>query len=220
MALIAEFSFPSESFALRETLPRFSDVVVDAGRIVAHSPDATMPCLWVAGDSIEAFGEAMADDPTVESVDTAGSFPRRALYHVRWTDDVKEFVAEIIDHEGVILQATANDDRWRVRFRFVTRDQFETFRSQFADVDPSLQLEQLYEQQFPHQRGGNVTSDQYRALTTAVQSGFFEVPRQSSIEDVADELGISHQAVSERLRRGTANLVRETLVEDPDDGIA
>lgn len=216
MVLIAEFSFPGESFALRETLPQFPDVVVEAGRLVAHSPETTMPCLWVAGESLSAFDEALRADPTVADVTATVEFQEEWFYHLTWTDEVEALVAEMVDHEGAILQATGTDDRWRARMRFATRDQFESFRDHFEEHEANLRLEQLFEQEFPHQRGGDVTPEQYRALTTAYRAGYFGVPRAASIEDVADELGVSHQAVSERLRRGTANLVRELLLHQPD----
>ncbi|MGM0590036.1 MAG: helix-turn-helix domain-containing protein [Halobacteriota archaeon] len=57
-----------------------------------------------------------------------------------------------------------------------------------------------------------LTSDQYDALVTAFERGFFQVPREVTLEDLAGELDISHQALSERLRRGTDALVEDTLV--------
>lgn len=45
--------------------------------------------------------------------------------------------------------------------------------------------------------------------------GYFGISRDASIEDVADELDISSQAASERLRRGTGNLVRDVLQTEP-----
>jgi hypothetical protein len=37
------------------------------------------------------------------------------------------------------------------------------------------------------------------------------VPRRASLSDIADELGVSTQAVSERLRRGVTTLVTNAL---------
>ena len=36
-------------------------------------------------------------------------------------------------------------------------------------------------------------------------------PREADLGDVADRLDISHQALSERLRRGHTNLIKETI---------
>lgn len=214
MAPIAEFTFPSKYFALAETLPQFPEVTVEAAEIVAHAPDTTMPCLWASGPDLEEFGEAMAADPTVEEIRATASFDGEVLYHLTWSDEIQSFVTEMIDHEGVILEASGRADRWRVRLRFMTREQFDSFQTEFAEGEPELRLERLFQAELPRHRRGHVTPEQYRALATATELGYYQVPRQASIRDVAAELDVSHQAVSERLRRGVANLVADTLLRD------
>jgi len=43
--------------------------------------------------------------------------------------------------------------------------------------------------------------------------GYYESPREATREDVADELGISPQAVGSRLQRGTRRLLASTLMQ-------
>lgn len=217
MVLIAEFSFSSDEFALAETLQQFPDVTIEAGQLVAHSPDATMPVLWATSGDLQGFCAAIEDDPTVESVQATSEFDEEILFHLVWTEEVKDFVREIVDHHGTVLEASANDGRWRVRLRFMTRDQFDQFREYYEDDDTSFRLEQLFETERPRQEAGDVTPEQHEALVTAAEAGYFEVPRSVSIQDIADEMGVSHQAVSERLRRGTANLVGEALLPEPTE---
>ncbi|WP_309138889.1 helix-turn-helix domain-containing protein [Haloterrigena gelatinilytica] len=44
------------------------------------------------------------------------------------------------------------------------------------------------------------------------ERGYFEDPRDSSVEDLADALGVSSSAVSGRLRRGLKALIENSLV--------
>jgi len=44
--------------------------------------------------------------------------------------------------------------------------------------------------------------------------GYFEIPREASTSDIGYRLGISAQAVSERLRRGHRKLVTSTIKPD------
>lgn len=215
MALIAEFSLPSEGFALADALSDRPDVVVEAGKLVAHSPDTTMPCLWVTGDDPGAFGEALADDPTVDRIEATAAFEEEVLYHVQWSDEVSTTVEQMVDHQGAVLAATAHDERWHVRLRFMTREQFEAFQETIEDWKLELRLEQLFTVDAPRQERNAVTADQRRALVAATEAGYYDVPRSTSIESVADDLSVSHQAVSERLRCGTANLVQDALIGTP-----
>lgn len=215
MTTIAEFSVSTESFALAETLPEFPDVAVEVDRIAAHVPGSTMPCVWATDGDTTGFGDAIAADPTVEEIRATANFDGEHLYHIEWGDEINRLVREMIDHEGVILEASGRDDRWRLRIRFMTRDQFETFQRHFEERGPSFRLERLFAAKHPRHTRGDVTPEQQEALVTAVESGYFRVPRETSIREVADALDISHQAVSERLRRGTENLVRDMLVVEP-----
>jgi predicted DNA binding protein len=56
-----------------------------------------------------------------------------------------------------------------------------------------------------------LTTQQYEVLATAASQGYFEVPRAVTLEELAEEFDVSHQAVSERLRRAVNALVEDTL---------
>lgn len=53
----------------------------------------------------------------------------------------------------------------------------------------------------------------------ALERGYFSVPRDAQIGDLADELGVSTNAVSQRLRRAMENLTRNTLAVAPPERI-
>lgn len=55
------------------------------------------------------------------------------------------------------------------------------------------------------------TDEQQETLLTALELGYFEIPRETSLEEVANVMNISTDAVSEQLRRGQANLVHDTM---------
>jgi len=56
-----------------------------------------------------------------------------------------------------------------------------------------------------------LTPAQADALRTAYDMGYFSVPRDADASDVAGALGVSKSAFLERLRRGLARLLGETL---------
>jgi predicted DNA binding protein len=51
----------------------------------------------------------------------------------------------------------------------------------------------------------------------AVRRGYYDIPRRTSMGELAAELGISDQAVSERLRRAIVALVRNTMPTEGED---
>lgn len=58
----------------------------------------------------------------------------------------------------------------------------------------------------PVARRWPITPAQEAAIRTALEMGYFSVPREADAGDVADELGISKSAFLERLRRGQGAL--------------
>ncbi|WP_188979857.1 helix-turn-helix domain-containing protein [Halocalculus aciditolerans] len=52
-----------------------------------------------------------------------------------------------------------------------------------------------------------LANEQLETLETAYTMGYFEVPREASATDVADELGVAQSTMSERLRTAERNLL-------------
>jgi predicted DNA binding protein len=62
-----------------------------------------------------------------------------------------------------------------------------------------------------------VTQLQRDTLMHAVRGGYYSIPRRMSTQDLADEFGISDQAVTERLRRAIVTLTENTLIAVQDE---
>lgn len=56
-----------------------------------------------------------------------------------------------------------------------------------------------------------ITSKQRQALETALEAGYYDSPRSADLGTLADELGISKSAVSQRLNAAETKLVRAFL---------
>lgn len=216
--LIASFRLDPEAVALRETFERLPDLEVEVERIAAHGTESTMPCLWASGVDFVALDEALAADASVAEVIEELPFPEEKYYQVDWSELVERRVDAFIDHEASILQAAADVEGWRLQFRFVTRDQFDDFRTFLSERDYAFRLLDLAEPEAPHRWYGDLTAAQREALVVACERGYFEVPRDVTTRELAADLDVSHQALSELLRRATANLVRSTVADGRRDG--
>lgn len=218
MSVIGEFTVPAESFALPEALTAAPAVTVEAERLATHSTMEVLPFLWADGGDHETFHDDLAADPTVVRATVADETEGGTLFKVHWHDRVPELVDEMVDHHATIVEASGRDGEWRLKLRFVEESQVTEFREHFAGR--RFEVRRLYHPTAPHQREYDLTAEQHAALVAALQSGYFGVPREASVEDLGDELGISANAVSQRLRRGSANLVRNALTfgdADADD---
>lgn len=216
--LIATFRLDPEAIALAETLSKLPGLEVEAERVAAHSTTWTMPCLWVSYDDFDAVDDALAADPSVDSVVDATPFEDQKYYQVDWNDAMQDRIDTFLDNQGSILNAQATAEGWKRRIRFVAREQFDEFRTVLHDRSFSFELLVLTEPSEPRHSVGELSPTQRDALREAKERGYYEVPREITARELAAELDVSHQNLSEVLRRATAKLVDETLETSADVG--
>ncbi|GKZ16307.1 helix-turn-helix domain-containing protein [Haladaptatus sp. T7] len=211
MSVLTEFAVPSEEFILHETLERISDIHVEIERVVADSEYVT-PYFWASGESVERFERALGEDVTVETITLLENHDNERFYRVSWrqrTGTVGHAASEL---KASILEATSDGNDWYLKLLFPSESSLTEFHDYCSSYDLSFQLIRMYESRHPNAFGKyEVTPKQREALVTALDSGYFSVPRGATLKHVAGELDISPNALSTRLRRGHANLITNTL---------
>jgi len=212
MATIVIGSVPAEEFALCHTLETLPEVRFECERIIKSGDDAVMPLLWARNADREKLDDAFGADPTVDNVRLLTEFDDECLYRMNWIDHVQLLLGMLTNSEATILDAYGQGDAWRLRALFPTREKFSTTHDFCSEHGLTYDVESIRELDGEPAGRFGLTEEQYRALVLATQEGYYEVPQQRTLDDLADELDISHQALSERLRRGTEALVEDTLV--------
>lgn len=211
MSVVADITVPATSFLLPEALSGDPDTTIEVERMASHSTEWVLPFLWASAADFHELRDRMRADPTVDDADIVDETEDSALFMVNWTDELTALVTEITDQHANILEATAYDGEWQLKLRFTADEQVSTFQEQFAERGRTFDVTKLYHPTAPNQREHGLTVAQYETLVEAVQYGYFDVPRGCSTDDLAAELDISSNAVSQRIRRGCANLVRHSL---------
>lgn len=212
MATIVRGTIPAEELALHETLAQFPEVDIECERIVQSGENVIMPLLWVRNSDREAFDSALDADPTVADVNCLSEFEAETLYQMKWVDRVRLLLHFLTDGEATILDAYGRNDRWHVRVLYPGREHFARSYAFAEEHGLTFDVDAIREMEGEPAGRYGLTDGQHRALVLAFRRGYFEVPREVDQEAVASELGISHQSLSERLRRGTGALVEDTLI--------
>lgn len=99
---------------------------------------------------------------------------------------------------------------WRQTGWFADHEAFNKFSS-FWQRNAGFQLVRLTRDGEPEPPGDGLTDRQHEALRIAYERGYFDIPRQTSLEEVATELDISPSSVTERLRRAQTQIIEETV---------
>lgn len=219
MALVAEFDIDCDALPLvtvAAAVPA-ATIVLDLQFNHGNRP---LFLATVTDGSETAIETALAEAPDVREwaqIGQAGNTRRYQLvpalsFEAQLGDDVDDLrgLEALATAEAYIERIEVTVDGWRQTGWFATRETFGEF-STFWRENAGFRLRRLSQVGEPESSGEGLTDCQQEALRTAYERGYFEVPRQTSLEDVAAELGISASSVSERLRRAQTQLVQETV---------
>ena len=213
MSTIAELSIPAAEFALADTLDAFPDAKFETERVVAHETDRIMPFVWATGDiERDRLDEALADDPSVEEFTELAAFDEEWFYRMEWVEDIRIVLHVLLDQEATVLDADGRDGEWHLRILFPDRDSLSATYDFSQEEGLTMTVERIYDLNGGDRDRYGLTDLQHETLVAAVEAGYFDIPQESTLDELADDLDITHQALSERLHRGHKTLIENALV--------
>ncbi|WP_114576057.1 bacterio-opsin activator domain-containing protein [Saliphagus sp. LR7] len=209
---VVEIGLAAEEFALSETTDRFDDLEYEIERVVAHDTDHVMPYVWIDGPSVGDVEDALEGDDSVAEIECLADLEEERLYRMDWVAQIDTLVQILVEEEGAILSAEGNGDDWRLRILFPSRDALSRTHDYCEDRGLSMDIYTIYNVDDGRKGRFGLTDGQQDTLVSAYDAGYYEIPRDTSMTDLAEEIGVSHQALSERLRRGHESLVENTVI--------
>ena len=212
MTTIAEFAAPTEAFplgSLFETLPEASvelERLVPANRVV-------FPYFWVWDGDPTEIESAAWDHPDLECVRLVDELDGGGLFRAHWNENDDGIVAAVNQTDLSILSANGTSDGWSFEVRAETNDSLAAFQDFCTENDVSLSLSRISSVTERHVGGRyNLTPQQREALTLAYEEGYYDHPREATLEEIATQVGITRPSLSSRLRRGSRNLIENTVI--------
>ena len=204
-----------EGFFVR--VPREEGATFTLEGVTIGSSESFIYFVTIEGLDPERVEELAADDPDVE---------RARLVNEHDDGDLFEFVytgpsplSALADHGGTLREATFDEDGARSVGEVPRNVDVRTVVEAVQDTYPSVEVVAQRErdrpaktvQEFRAALEDDLTERQRSALETAYYAGFFEWPRESSGEEVADTLGVSAPTFHQHLRVGERKLLTAFL---------
>lgn len=220
MAVIANLRIPSDSFELGRILDLNASGAIELENLVPMGEKA-VPFFSVSDAVREDFESNVEDHPSVDRIVEVTRHDGERLYSLDWNVGRDVFFQGVLDLRGQLLSGTGTADTWQFEIRFLTHENLGEFQEHCSNAHIPLEVGRIYN---PVRPGTGmwygVTEPQRVALMRAVQRGYYSIPRETSTMELAAELGISDQAVTERLRRAIETLTENTLLamQDAQDG--
>jgi predicted DNA binding protein len=214
VSLIAVVEIDHPDLALAPTVRETAASI----QVVSHTatdPETGMFFFLVESDSFRTFEAALGRDHTVEESTLIAEASTTRIYRLQHTPGTKLVSPITTEMGGLTLEAGSTDTGWSVRLQLPDRETLSTIWEYCDREGIDFRIDHIYSlDEFAVDDGVGLTDPQRETLVTAYEAGYFEEPRDTSLQELADELGISPTAVGGRIRRGTSRLIERTLLSD------
>lgn len=219
MVVMIRFGVRPTEFDLGRILRVEESMTIDLESYIPTEDRAELFFSVSAADAADrdGFVDRVGNHPSVSDLERVDVFENRTLLAMAWDVRSDFLFQSVATCEGQILRVSGTADEWGFVIQFHSHDGMVQFR-EYCDAHgisfTALRSYHLRESRTEAgQRLFGLTDAQREALCLAVENGYYDIPRQCSTSDLAAELGVSGQAVSERLRRGVANFVHHTFLD-------
>lgn len=215
MSVVLELSVPGSELSFGGVLETAPEIRIRFDRVVPVGTDS-FSYVWVNAPERSVFEEAMQRHSVVDSFRFLQREDGEFLYRIDWQLETDPFLQCLGEVNAAVLRASGAANRWHFDLRFDTHDDASRFQRRCSERDVSISIEWVLSESAGKHSGTLLTLCQRQTIALALERGYFDVPRRTTIVELAEELGISDQAVSARLRRATKRLCQQTLSDATD----
>lgn len=166
---------------------------------------------FVDGDDKRAYGDALAEQPSILEYEVASATGRRGFHLVVIEDqraaDARLTAAFLRTDVVVVPPVVYRGDR-SIGVSLVGADDALTAAVERLPDEITVEIERIrpYDGRLSDPKA-TLTSRQRAALEAAVDAGYYANPRQTTLERVADELGCAPGTAAEHLRKAEATIL-------------
>lgn len=217
MSTIVEASVPSTQFVLSDTLETVPGAEFRLVRHVSHGGDDALPYLWARADDRAHLFDALEHDGSATDVEVLAEFEEECLVSIDWERRARVLGYVVDEEDATVLDARGRDGAWHLRLFFPDHDSVGSAYEWCQESGIDVTLERICDLSEACRRGNlGLTEEQYEAISRAYEAGYYDVPRKINQEELASMFDVSHQALSERLRRGHQTVVANVLYRKLD----
>lgn len=185
-------SFPDATLRLLTGVPR-GNRALELGEVQAENARVVADSIRSHPD-IRAYDQLYEDDHRTIAQYEADE---KSLYEFLWSSSLPPEFPIIVEDGEMEFDITA------------TQEQFNAFGDA---LDASGRQYDLLTLVHTDERDSLLTDRQRECLTVAQRRGYFEVPRDCTLAEVADTLDVDKSTASETIRRGTARVLEQFLL--------
>jgi len=207
---------------LYETLEAVSDIRVEVRNLAKGKETALRAIASVTGEEMEKFHRHASQDPSIDCLKLLEDGEFRRLYSMETTPGTVDEQAyeAAVDSGGMYLQSRTGEDGWYTTMNYPDQESFQQYQRRISEEGMEIEPTVVRVGRYLISGGAfDLTEKQETVLTEAIDGGYFDIPRGSTLGDIAGRLSISEQAASERLRRAMGSLARAAVTNAAENAL-
>ena len=169
--------------------------------------DDTFVTLYEVQGDLERAIEILEDRSDVFNVDVAGEREGFIFAHLAAAEPDLS-LTKILDQKEILIEYPIAYTKQGVEIKLAGTS--EAIQEAASEVSGSVRTELLNRGEFRptiEQLQETLTSRQQEVLELAVRMGYFEFPRETNYEEIAEELGVNQSTVAEHIQRIEAKIL-------------
>jgi predicted DNA binding protein len=210
MTIRVTITVPPDDFVLGRVVTEETDVRIQLNRVVPLA-DRIVPYLWVASADLEHTEEILGSDPEIQSFEVIEQVDGEELVRLEWEPAADEVIEAIVTSQGVLTEAILIDGDWSLHMRFPDRDHLRDWYDECIEREIDIEIESVRNPGVVPPNELGLTDEQEDILRVAHENGYFEIPREIELDELAAEFDISEAAASERIVRALSTVVEDRL---------
>jgi len=216
MSIEASFTIQRAEFPLNTVFRQLDDATIELERVVPTGT-AVAPYFWISADDIGGLTPDLSADDGVDEVTVIDQADEQMFVCVDWNLDHESVLTAVVNTDVTLLSGIGDHERWTFAVRASEQQQLSEFQTYCSEYEIPIELTELHTiSTLRSDQGFDLTDGQREALVMAYSRGYFDSPRDATQDDLAEELGVTRQAVSSRLQRGIRRLVAGTVIGAAD----
>ncbi|ADB63607.1 Bacterio-opsin activator HTH domain protein (plasmid) [Haloterrigena turkmenica DSM 5511] len=203
---------------LHETFEAVPDMKLqqEEFRTVSGEPRLTV---WAWGDDFDSFETALTTDSTIAGYQRLSDLHEKRLYQLIFLKGrEKKYLYPIALEQNIMaIRVIITSDGANLIPRFPSREAITAYHEACQERGISFQLQQLYREKpdDPSEQFG-LTPGQREVLIRAHKRGYFNQPRNVTLEELAEGMEVSSSALGRRMRRALDTLIDQTVRSNRD----
>lgn len=211
------FVFSATEIALADTFNQTSGVRFELEENVSSGTERTV---WLQASAPRGgnLRDALDDDSSVSGFHFLGEVEDgdARLVAVDFRPTVELLFTTLLADGGAVTDAVGRDGQWHVTCRYDDHSSLSRVSTLLDERDIDYEVLRVSNEPGGEANHAGLTERQHEAVKHAYEEDYFSVPKGATQSELADDLNISHQALSERLRRGLSEYLASDFPAEDD----